>query len=73
MKFINLSGNQIAEQGGIQLAASLEDNTSLKTFNLHDNELDVEAGRCFSNTMKQNKTLRKLDISSNYIPETMIE
>uniref|UniRef100_A0A7S2ICH5 Uncharacterized protein n=1 Tax=Haptolina brevifila TaxID=156173 RepID=A0A7S2ICH5_9EUKA len=53
------------EDGVLAIAAALKTNGRLTSLNLSANEISVEPGKALADALSSNKTLRRLDLSSN--------
>jgi len=67
LKKLNLVCNSIGNSGAIQIAANLQENTTLEEMDLSVNRFDSRATPAFMNAFAQNAILRSLDCDVGYL------
>jgi hypothetical protein len=65
LKHLNLSKNEISDQGGLKLAAALRNNKTLLTLNLEGNELANAAAEALGTNLLKNQSLLHLELVNN--------
>ena len=64
---MDLSSNQIDDEGGKELGRMLRTNTSLKTLTLRDNALRQATGHAFVEALSDNRSLQSVSLGYNSI------
>lgn len=67
LSHLDLSWNNIAEQGSVEFATALGYNTSLTSLNLASNSMNDQGGQRFVHSLQFNSTLRDVNLSQNGI------
>ncbi len=73
LQVLDLSMNNISQDGGISIASSLSTNFTLVLLNLKYNSLSDKSGRAFNEQLLVNRTIRKLEIEYNFVSISIIE
>ena len=69
LEILNLSNNEISENGAISIADYITDNACLLELNISMNTIRSDGVRIIAEAIKANTTLRTLDISNNNIQD----
>ena len=72
LKKLDISGNEICDNGAIALSKYLECSTSLRELDVSGNNITYKGANAIAEALKGNKTLQKLDISGNRISDDVI-
>uniref|UniRef100_A0A8C6JGF9 Uncharacterized protein n=1 Tax=Melopsittacus undulatus TaxID=13146 RepID=A0A8C6JGF9_MELUD len=74
---LDLRSNQINHQGAGELAMALKQNASLqvlgKSDNLRWNNIGLLGGRALLNSLRSNKTLKRLELAGNNVPSDILK
>ena len=62
---LDLSSNAISDDGGIEIAKSLEVNSTLLSLNLRNNEMKGRVAEVFMNCLRKNKVILDIDVTMN--------
>jgi hypothetical protein len=66
---LDLSGNNIGDDGAKAIADALKVNHSLETLYLNDNNIGDDGAKAIADALKDNKSLDKLDLDDNKIDD----
>ena len=66
---LDLSSNEISDEGATALQQALKGNTTLQRLNLSSNEISDEGATALQQALKGNTTLQRLNLSSNEISD----
>lgn len=69
---LNLWGNQIGDEGTVELASSLRYNSALTELNLGYNNFYLEGTEAIAEALKDNKALMRLDLPNNHLTDGII-
>ncbi|XP_052212541.1 uncharacterized protein LOC127831603 [Dreissena polymorpha] len=67
LKDLDLSQNQMGPQAFRAVCLAMCHNASILSLNMSDNKTDTDTADCIGKMLTENKTLRYLDVSSNYL------
>jgi Ran GTPase-activating protein (RanGAP) involved in mRNA processing and transport len=69
LKFLNLSGNEISDQGAAALFEALEANTGLEALFLNENRIGDEAASALARMLGKNRTLQEVYLWDNRLTD----
>jgi hypothetical protein len=69
LKFLNLSGNNIGDNGASDLFSALEMNEGLQSLFLNENRIGDEGAIALANVIRKNKSLREIYLWDNQITD----
>ena len=70
---LNISRNEISDDGAIAFSECLKTNTILQKLNISHNRISDDGAIAFSECLKSNTTLIELDMSRNYISDRILQ
>jgi len=71
LQFLDITGNFLGESGGIAIADAVTFNAILRELTLAYTGLAADAGKAFAKTLRENRALTKLDLTGNYLKESV--
>lgn len=73
LKFLDLSNNEIGDEGCEELSKSISQNSTLESLNLSNNKLYDQSGKILLHSVTMNHTIKKIKLASNAINEKYLD
>jgi len=73
MRYLNIDGNRLGPEWGVQLALAMVKNSTISKLSMRDNRLDSRAGNALSKMYKYSTTLVDMAVSSEEVGRKVYE